>query len=121
MWVVLALPQAVKPYTSITITCLARFALDLFPVHCSNTLSLYPDRNWGHTSVMNHSKQREAAVMPVHDHDAYDGDEWKEFKFDGTIPTKYRGTSSDQRDMVVLGKKQVLRVSHLCKRLGLIL
>lgn len=26
------------------------------------------------------------------------------------LPAKYRGTSADQRDMSVLGKKQVLRV-----------
>jgi hypothetical protein len=27
------------------------------------------------------------------------------------VPEKYRGTSADQRDMIVMGKKQVLRVS----------
>ena len=27
-----------------------------------------------------------------------------------TIPRKYQGTRADQQDMVVLGKKQVLRV-----------
>jgi hypothetical protein len=32
---------------------------------------------------------------------------------DGGIPARYRGTTADKRDMVVLGKKQVLRVSHL--------
>jgi len=29
----------------------------------------------------------------------------------GGIPSKYRGTDVDKRDMIVLGKKQVLRVS----------
>lgn len=27
-----------------------------------------------------------------------------------TVPTKYHGTRADQQDMIVLGKKQVLRV-----------
>jgi hypothetical protein len=30
---------------------------------------------------------------------------------DGGIPERYRGTAEDKRDMIVLGKKQVLRVS----------
>lgn len=29
------------------------------------------------------------------------------------IPAKYRGTEADKRDMIVLGKKQVLRVCIL--------
>jgi choline transport protein len=32
---------------------------------------------------------------------------------DGGIPARYRGTAADKRDMVVLGKKQVLRVCIL--------
>jgi hypothetical protein len=32
---------------------------------------------------------------------------------DGGIPSKYRGTAADKRDMIVLGKKQVLRVCIL--------
>jgi len=28
----------------------------------------------------------------------------------GTIPSRYMGTTADKRDMAVLGKKQVLRV-----------
>ncbi|RMZ89389.1 hypothetical protein DV736_g3379, partial [Chaetothyriales sp. CBS 134916] len=39
----------------------------------------------------------------------YHQEELKEFNGDSTIPTKYRGTAADQRDMEVLGKKQVLR------------
>lgn len=30
--------------------------------------------------------------------------------YDETLPTKYRGTAADKSDMLVLGKKQVLRV-----------
>jgi choline transport protein len=30
---------------------------------------------------------------------------------DGGIPARYRGTAADKRDMITLGKKQVLRVS----------
>jgi hypothetical protein len=29
------------------------------------------------------------------------------------VPDRYRGTSIDRREMSILGKKQVLRVSHL--------
>jgi hypothetical protein len=32
---------------------------------------------------------------------------------DGEIPSRYRGTAADKRDMIVLGKKQVLRVCIL--------
>jgi choline transport protein len=32
---------------------------------------------------------------------------------DGGIPSRYRGTATDKRDMMVLGKKQVLRVSEI--------
>ena len=32
---------------------------------------------------------------------------------DGGIPLRYRGTAADKRDMIVLGKKQVLRVCIL--------
>jgi hypothetical protein len=32
---------------------------------------------------------------------------------DGGIPARYRGTEADKRDMIVLGKKQVLRVCIL--------
>jgi hypothetical protein len=31
---------------------------------------------------------------------------------DGLIPSRYRGTDADKRDMMTLGKKQVLRVSE---------
>lgn len=31
---------------------------------------------------------------------------------DGGIPARYRGTAADKRDMITLGKKQVLRVSE---------
>lgn len=48
--------------------------------------------------------------MVFYGHDACEQQELKEFKVDATIPSKYRGTAADQRDMVVLGKKQVLRV-----------
>jgi choline transport protein len=30
----------------------------------------------------------------------------------GGIPARYRGTAADKRDMITLGKKQVLRVSE---------
>lgn len=32
---------------------------------------------------------------------------------DEAIPSRYRGTAADKRDMFSLGKKQVLRVSNL--------
>lgn len=31
---------------------------------------------------------------------------------DAGIPSRYRGTAADKRDMITLGKKQVLRVSE---------
>lgn len=55
-------------------------------------------------------KHHETAIVPATDSD---GDvQEKEFQYDGTIPSKYRGTTADQRDMVLLGKKQVLRVCN---------
>ena len=39
--------------------------------------------------------------------------------FDGSVsnvPEKYRGTDADRKDMTVLGKKQVLRVSIFSPR-----
>ena len=35
---------------------------------------------------------------------------------DSGIPIKWRGTAADKRDMTVLGKKQVLRVSIFSNR-----
>ena len=63
------------------------------------------------------SKHHEPAVVPFHDYDMYVQEELKQFDVDGTVPTKYRGTAADQKDMVTLGKKQVLRVGclhHTC-------
>ena len=37
----------------------------------------------------------------------------KELDEPGAIPAKYRGTAADHRDMMILGKKQVLRVCVL--------
>jgi hypothetical protein len=34
---------------------------------------------------------------------------------DGGIPSRYRGTAADKRDMMVLGKEQVLRVGNIDK------
>lgn len=34
----------------------------------------------------------------------------KEDVISNTVPAKYHGTRADQQDMIVLGKKQVLRV-----------
>jgi hypothetical protein len=45
---------------------------------------------------------------PVDDPQAVEKDE-----DDTGIPARYRGTSADKRDMSMLGKKQVLRVSDL--------
>ena len=36
--------------------------------------------------------------------------QFKEDAVSHTIPAKYQGTRADQQDMMVLGKKQVLRV-----------
>lgn len=42
--------------------------------------------------------------------------------YDANLPARYRGTEADKRDMIVLGKKQVLRVcakcSHRCLKIG---
>lgn len=46
-------------------------------------------------------------------HDALDGGPSKEDAISHTVPAKYHGTRADQQDMVVLGKKQVLRVCRL--------
>lgn len=42
--------------------------------------------------------------------DPLDGGSPKEDVVSHTVPAKYHGTRADQQDMVVLGKKQVLRV-----------
>lgn len=41
----------------------------------------------------------------------------KEDVISHTVPAKYHGTKADQQDMIVLGKKQVLRVrcDHILK------
>jgi hypothetical protein len=57
---------------------------------------------------MDIDKHQPIVDLPVHD--GYDQDELKDFNVDASIPMRYRGTSADQRDMAVLGKKQVLRV-----------
>ena len=59
---------------------------------------------------MDPSKHHDAAVRPISYRDGNGSEELADFKADGSIPMKYRGTAADQRDMAVLGKKQVLRV-----------
>ncbi|KAK0971669.1 hypothetical protein LTR54_017732 [Friedmanniomyces endolithicus] len=58
---------------------------------------------------MRSDKQSHADGIAIYDQDAYDQHDLKEFRVDATIPLKYHGTAADQRDMVVLGKTQVLR------------
>lgn len=36
---------------------------------------------------------------------------------DGDIPAEYLGTAADKRDMITLGKKQVLRVSNTTSKM----
>lgn len=58
---------------------------------------------------MNSSKEElEVTENPIGDGQTVD----KEAD-DSGIPSRYRGTAADQRDMIVLGKKQVLRVGTL--------
>ena len=45
--------------------------------------------------------------------ETFDQNVEKEFDEPGAIPAKYRGTAADRRDMIILGKKQVLRVCVL--------
>lgn len=54
---------------------------------------------------MEFDKQAQPGTMPLEHENikGYEGDE--------NVPAKYRGTTADQRDMAMLGKKQVLRVS----------
>jgi len=59
---------------------------------------------------MQSDKQSHADGVTEYDQNAYGEHDLKEFRVDATIPSKYRGTATDQRDMVVLGKAQVLRV-----------
>lgn len=54
------------------------------------------------------SKAEGSTVMSV---EAYDDEQSKSFDIDPTIPDRFRGTAADKRDMVILGKRQVLRVS----------
>jgi hypothetical protein len=58
---------------------------------------------------MNLSKEElEVTESPIDDGQVADKD-----PDDGGIPSRYRGTAADKRDMIVLGKKQVLRVCIL--------
>ena len=53
---------------------------------------------------------KEVVVVETYDQNAEkDGDE------PGTVPSRYRGTANDKRDMSMLGKKQVLRVCVQCQ------
>ena len=59
--------------------------------------------------IMDPSKEElEVTESPIEDGQIADKD-----PDDGGIPLKYRGTAADKRDMIVLGKKQVLRVCIL--------
>jgi hypothetical protein len=56
---------------------------------------------------MNSSKEElEVAETPIED-----GQSGEKVADDVGVPARYRGTATDKRDMVILGKKQVLRVS----------
>lgn len=57
---------------------------------------------------MERSKASDVAVAPTMDfHDAISED--KQSVLAASVPVKYQGTATDQKDMMVLGKKQVLR------------
>jgi hypothetical protein len=58
----------------------------------------------------------EAAVVSLTEEprgETFDQNVEKELDEPGAIPVKYRGTAADHRDMIILGKKQVLRVCVL--------
>lgn len=48
--------------------------------------------------------------ITVYDSPMVDGEAVDKELDDAGIPSKYRGTAADKKDMTVLGKKQVLRV-----------
>lgn len=56
------------------------------------------------------TKDHQTITMSAYNHDLYGGEELKHFDVDATVPTRFCGTTADQRDMANLGKKQVLRV-----------
>ena len=51
--------------------------------------------------------------------DAYLEHDEKDDNVDPSVPVRYRGTSTDKRDMKVLGKTQVLRVRAFATQLML--
>lgn len=60
-------------------------------------------------TIMNPTKEE----LAVTDNPIDDGQIVDKEPDDGGIPSRYRGTAADKRDMIVLGKKQVLRVCIL--------
>ena len=80
-------------------------------------------------AVMGPAKAELAVVSLTEDlkGDTFNQNVEKELDEPGVIPAKYRGTAADHRDMIILGKKQVLRVcvppnlissSHIHRRSG---
>lgn len=47
--------------------------------------------------------------------DSFDQKEENDFDEPATVPAKYRGTAHDKSEMIMMGKKQVLRVCVLAK------
>jgi hypothetical protein len=67
---------------------------------------------FGHTAIMDHNKPE--AVVSAYDSNGEHVDEHGEKSLnepgiDPSVPTKYRGTDHDKKEMRMLGKKQVLR------------
>jgi hypothetical protein len=66
-------------------------------------------------AIMSPAKAEAAAVSITEEPrgETFDQNVEKELDEPGAIPAKYRGTAADHRDMIILGKKQVLRVCVL--------
>ena len=66
------------------------------------------------------NKEQNGRVRIQDFHDEMFGTELDGMDEAGTVSNKYRGTAADRRDMMTLGKQQVLRVKkhHFCLAKG---
>lgn len=106
-------------------------SMQITPLHMSN-LKYYSFFGTSHTALLNQqfifnvriyslqsfSTSLKFATMDstkdklsVTDNPIEDGQIEEKEADDNGLPSRYRGTAADKRDMIVLGKKQVLRVS----------
>jgi hypothetical protein len=68
------------------------------------------------------STKKDLAIVSMSEElrtDALDQNMVKDLDEPGAIPAKYRGTAHDKREMSIMGKKQVLRVSALANLISL--